>query len=117
MINLTTPIRTANELQWNIQSLPHTGEHVQVAYTLSLDGQAVEQDIKTQDGVELVFVNDVDLTTRTQTPIRTANELQWNIQSLPHTGEHVQVAYSLTLNGQMVEEGIKTMNNVIDNGL
>lgn len=51
MINLTTPIRTANQLQWNVQSLPHTGEHVQVAYTLSLDGAVVEQDIKTLEGV------------------------------------------------------------------
>lgn len=51
MIYLNTAIRTANELQWNVQSLPHTGEHVQVAYTLSLNGQAVEQDIKTLEGV------------------------------------------------------------------
>jgi hypothetical protein len=50
------------------------------------------------------------------TPIRTANELQWNVQSLPHTGEHVQVAYTLSLDGSMVEQGIKTLDNVIDNG-
>lgn len=36
--------------------------------------------------------------------------------SLPHTGEHVQVAYSLTLDGEMVEEGIKTLEGVIVSG-
>jgi len=50
------------------------------------------------------------------TPIRTANELQWNVSSLPHSGEHVQVAYTLTLNGEVIEQGIKTLHNVIDNG-
>lgn len=51
MINLTTPIRTANGLQWNVQSLPHSGEHIQVAYTLTLDGELVEQGIKTLHGI------------------------------------------------------------------
>ena len=51
MIYLNTPIKTANELQWNVVSLPHTGEHIQVAYTLSLDGAVVEQGIKTLEGV------------------------------------------------------------------
>lgn len=51
MINLTTPIRTANGLQWSVCSLPHSGEHIQVAYTLTLDAEIVEQDIKTLQGV------------------------------------------------------------------
>lgn len=51
MITLTTPIRTANGLQWSICSLPHTAEHIQVAYTLTLDGEIVEQGIKTLEGV------------------------------------------------------------------
>jgi hypothetical protein len=51
MITLNTTIRTANELQWNICSLPHSGEHVQVAYTLTLDGEVIEQGIKTLEGV------------------------------------------------------------------
>ena len=46
----------------------------------------------------------------------TATQLNWSIQSYERNSTQVQVAYSLTLNGQMVEEGIKTMNNVIDNG-
>jgi hypothetical protein len=51
MITLNTLIRTANGLQWSICSLPHSGEHVQVAYTLTLDGAVIEQDIKTLEGV------------------------------------------------------------------
>jgi hypothetical protein len=51
MITLNTLIRTANGLQWSICSLPHSGEHIQVAYTLTLDGAVIEQDIKTLEGV------------------------------------------------------------------
>jgi hypothetical protein len=71
MINLETPIRTANQLQWNVQSLPHSGEYVQVAYTLSLDGQSVEQGIKTLDGVIVDGV--VSINTITNTLINSLN--------------------------------------------
>jgi hypothetical protein len=72
MITLNTTIRTANELQWNICSLPHSGEHIQVAYTLSLDGAVIEQDIKTLEGV--IVDGSVSLTAITDALITALND-------------------------------------------
>lgn len=49
-------------------------------------------------------------------PIRTATHLGWTVVSLPHSGEHLQVAYSLLLEGNVVEQNIKTITGLINNG-